>query len=143
MISLRWLSTCAFVLSLVPSFALADEVSLADWAQHRVQDGLVKPLASFQSRVFSRQRPPPRQSRVRVLQTTATLDKNGRPFVPFAVDVRFGSDEWHENDIVGCAYRGSGKLYVKRGDEYRPASFLFGKNEDAVAGVCEAGAPRS
>jgi hypothetical protein len=80
---------------------------------------------------------------VRVLQTTATLDKNGRAFVPFAVDVRFGSEEWHEDDIVGCAYRGSGKLYVKRGDGYRPASFLFGKNEDAVAGVCEAGTPRS
>jgi hypothetical protein len=131
------------VVSLVPSFASADEVSLADWAQHRVEDGLVKPLASFQSRTFSRGRPPPHQSRVRVLQTTVTLDKNGRPFVPFAIDVRFGSEEWHEDDIVGCAYRGSGRLYVKRGDGYRPASFLFGKNEDAVAGVCEAGAKQS
>jgi hypothetical protein len=79
---------------------------------------------------------------VRVLQTTATLDKGGRPFVPFAVDVRFGS-EWHENDIVGCAYTGSGNLYVKKGDAYRPASFLLGKNDDPVAGVCEGGPERS
>jgi hypothetical protein len=75
---------------------------------------------------------------VRILQTTTTLDKSGRPFIPFAIDVRFGSDEWHENDIVGCAYARSGKLYVKRGDAYRPAAFLLGKNEDVVAGVCEA-----
>jgi hypothetical protein len=76
---------------------------------------------------------------VRVVQTTATLDKTGRSFVPFAIDVRFGSEEWHENDVVGCAYTGSGDLFVKRGDAYRPASFLLGKNVDPVAGVCEAG----
>ena len=145
MISLRWLCSCAFALSLVPSFASADEPSptLVDWAEHRVQDGLVKPLVQLESHSFSRSRPPPHERRVRVLQTTATLDGNRRAFVPFAIDVRFGSAEWHENDIVGCAYKGSGKLYVKRGDGYRPASFLLGKNEDAVAGVCEAGPPPS
>ena len=140
MTSLRWLCSCAFVLSLVPSFASADEPSLADVAQRQVEEGLVKPLAQFESHTFSRSRPPPRERRVRVLQTTATPDKNGRPFVPFAIDVRFGAGEWRENDIVGCAYTGSGKLFVKRGDVYRPASFLLGKNEDAVAGVCEAAA---
>jgi hypothetical protein len=133
---------CAFALSLVPSFASADELSLAEWAQHRVEDGLVKPLADLESHRFSRARPPPRERRVRVLQTTATLDKGGRPFVSFAVDVRFGS-EWHENDIVGCAYAGSGDLYVKKGETYRPASFLLGKNDEPVAGVCEAGPARS
>jgi hypothetical protein len=132
-----------FALSLVPCFASADEPSVADQAQHQVEEGLVKPLARFESRGFSRSRPPPRERRVRVLQTSTTLDKNGHPFVPFAVDVRFGSDEWHENDIVGCAYAGSGKLYVKRGDAYRPASFLLGKNEDVVPSVCEAGPARS
>lgn len=91
---------------------------------------------------FSRSRPPPRERRVRVIQATVSLDKGGRPFVPFAIDVRFGS-EWHENDIVGCVYRGSGKLFVKRGDQYRPAAFLLGKNADPVAGVCEAAPPRS
>jgi hypothetical protein len=131
---------CAFALSLAPSFASADEPSLAELAQRQVEDGLVKPLAQRENHTFSRSRPPPRERRVRILQTTATLDKNGRPFVPFAIDVRFGPEEWHEDDIVGCAYAKSGKLYVKRGDEYRPASFLLGRNEDAVAGVCEAGA---
>jgi hypothetical protein len=79
---------------------------------------------------------------VRVVQTTASLDKNGRPFVPFAVDVRFGSD-WHENDIVGCAYTWSGDLFIKKGDAYRPASFLLGKSDGPVAGVCEAAPSRS
>jgi hypothetical protein len=129
---------CAFALSLVPSFASADEPSVAEWAQHRVEDGLVKPLAEAESHRMTRARPPPRERRVRVTQTTTTLDKSGRPFVSFAVDVRFGGAEWHENDIVGCAYTGSGTLYVKRGDEYRPASFLLGKNEGPVTGVCEA-----
>jgi hypothetical protein len=137
-ISLRSLCSCALVLSLVPSLASADEQSLAEWAQHRIEDGLVKPLAAVESHSFSRSRPPPHERRVRVLGATATPDKNGRSFLPFAIDVRFGSGDWRENDIVGCAYPGSGKLYVKRGDAYRPASFLLGKNEDAVAGVCEA-----
>jgi hypothetical protein len=133
---------CAFALSLVPSFASADEPTLTEWTEQRVQDGLVKPLADLESHRFTRARPPPRERRVRVLQTTATPDKSGRPFVPFAVDVRFGP-EWHENDIVGCAYTGSGNLYVKKGDAYRPASFLLGKNDDPVVGVCEAAPARS
>ena len=133
---------CAFALSLVPSFASADEPSLAEWAQRRVEDGLVKPLAELEGHRMSRARPPPRERHVRVLQTSATLDKGGHPFVSFAVDVRFGS-EWRENDIVGCAYTGSGDLYVKKGDAYRPASFLLGKNEEPVAGVCEAVPARS
>ena len=55
--------------------------------------------------------------------------------------IRFGG-EWHQDDIVGCAYPGTGDLYVKRGDEYRPAAFLLGKNVESVAGVCES-APRA
>jgi hypothetical protein len=132
----------AFVLSFVPSLASADEPSLVDWAQRRVEDGLVKPLASKEGSRFSRSRPAPRERRVRVVQSTVSLDKRGRPFVPFAIDVRFGS-EWSENDIVGCVYRSSGELFVKRGDQYRPAAFLLGKKVDPVAGVCEAAPPRS
>jgi hypothetical protein len=125
------------VLSFVPSLALADEPSLVDWARHRVDEGLVKPLAEQESSHFSRSRPVPHERRVRVIQATTTLDKRGRLFVPFAIDVRYGP-VWHENDIVGCAYRGSGELFVKKGDQYRPAAFLLGKNLAAVAGVCEA-----
>ncbi len=80
---------------------------------------------------------------MRVLQVSASVDKRGRAFVPFAVDVRFGSAEWHEGDIVGCAYRKTGELFVKSGDEYRPAAFLLGKNVKPVAGVCEAEPARS
>ncbi len=140
--STRWLFSFAFALSLVPSFASADEPSLAEWTERRVEDGLVKPLADLESHRFSRSRPPPRERRVRVLQTTAMLDKSGRSFVSFAENVRFGA-EWHENDIVGCAYTRSGDLYVKKGDAYRRASFLLGKNDEPVVGVCEAAPARS
>jgi hypothetical protein len=132
----------ALALSFVPSLASADEESLAAKAQRRVEEGLVKPLAGVEANRFSRARPAPRERRVRVVGTTATLDKAGRSFMPFAIDVRFGQ-EWHENDIVGCVYAGSGDLFVKRGDAYRPAAFLLGKNLDPVAGVCEAASPTS
>jgi hypothetical protein len=109
--------------------------------QTRVEDGLVKPLADYEKSVsrFSRRRMPPQERRVRVTQTTATRDKSGRAFMAFAVDVKFG-DEWHENDLVGCAYTASGDLFVKKGDAYRPAAFLLGKNADPAPGVCQ-GAP--
>jgi len=105
----------------------------------------VKPLVEYESHLsrFSRMRPIPRERRVRVTQTTPTLDKAGRPFMAFAVDVKFG-DEWHENDIVGCEYTKTTALFVKRGDTYRPVTFLFGKVADPVADVCQAApAPRA
>jgi hypothetical protein len=108
-----------------------------------VDAGLVKPLAQHEkagSR-FSRSRPPPRERRVRVIQATVSQDKRGRAFVAFAIDVRFGPDPWRENDIVGCVYRASGELFVKSGEAYRPAAFLFGKNVEPVPGVCEAASP--
>ncbi len=104
----------------------------------RVEEGVLKPLADREISRFSRGRPAPRERRVRVLQTAATSDRNSRPFVPFAIDVRFGSGEWQTGDIVGCVYVGKGDLFVKRGDGYRPVEFLFGKNVDAVPGACEA-----
>jgi hypothetical protein len=133
---------CAFALSFVPSFASADEQSLATVVYRRVADGILQPLAELESNRFSRARPMPHERRVRVLQTTETADKNGRGFVPFAIDVKYG-EEWHENDVVGCAYTKSGDLFVKRGDAFRPAVFLLGKNVPTVAGVCQAGAARS
>lgn len=74
---------------------------------------------------------------MRVLDAAATTDASKRAFLRFAIDVRFGS-EWRQNDVVGCVYPGSGDLYVKSGDAYRPAAFLLGKNVAPVAGVCEA-----
>jgi hypothetical protein len=110
-----------------------------------VQEGLVKPLAAKEKErsIFSRARLPPHERRVRVTQATTTLDKEGRSYVPFAVDVRFGDAEWHENDIVGCAYLKSGDLFVKRGDVFRPAAFLLGTDAKPVPGVCAPGPARA
>jgi hypothetical protein len=110
--------------------------------QRRVEQGLVAPLAQQEGSRFSRARPAPRERRVRVTQATESRDGSGRAFLTFAVDVRFGP-EWRENDIVGCAYTGSGDLFVKRGDAYRAAAFLLGKNAPPVAGACEAAPARS
>jgi hypothetical protein len=109
-----------------------------------VEEGLVKPLSNMEGHRFSRARPPPRERRVRVSQTDAMRDKQGRTFFAFSIDVRYGEGEWREGDIVGCVYTGSGSLYVKSGEAYRPAAFLLGKNLAPVPGVCEAApAPRA
>lgn len=63
-------------------------------------------------------------------------------YMTFAVDVRYGST-WHENDVVGCAYPQTGALFVKRGDEFRPADVLLDHNVDVVAGVCAPAKARS
>jgi len=125
---------------MTPAPAAADETPLAARVQRLVEDGLLKPLADRDRETdrFSRARLPPRERRVRVTQATPSADKNGRAFVAFAVDVRFGKDDWHENDIVGCAYTANGEILVKKGDAYRPAAFLLGKNVDPVPGACEA-----
>lgn len=131
----------AFALSLAPSFATADEPTPAQQCEKRVREGLVAPLAAYEANTsrFSRARLPPRERRVRITQVTPANDAAGRPFMAFAIDVRWG-DEWHENDIVGCAYPKSGELFVKRGDDFRPAAILLGKPGDPVAGVCKAAA---
>ena len=132
---------CALACSTSPSPAAADEPSLVDWAKRRVEEGLVQPLVASEreNSRFSRGRPPPRERRVRITQANPTTDKAGHAFVPFAVDVRFGSSsDWQKADVVGCAYRGSGALFVKIGDAYRPAAFLLGKDLPAVASACEA-----
>jgi hypothetical protein len=103
-----------------------------------VETGIVQPLAERAASSFSRARPPPLERRVRALRAIAINDRSGRPFVPFAIDSRFVGGQWQMNDIVGCAYVGRGELFVKRGDGYRPATFLFGKNSDPVPGACEA-----
>lgn len=131
-----------FVLACVPAVVSAAEPSLVEWARRRVDEALVKPLAQSQGKRFSRARPPPRERRVRVTQSTPTRDARGRAFVSFAVDVRFGS-EWQRDDIVGCVYRDSGDVFVKRGDAHRPAAFLFGKDAQPVPGVCAAAPARS
>ena len=79
---------------------------------------------------------------MRVPQTTLSRDAQGREFVPFAVDIRYGKGKW-QTDTVGCAYRTSGNLFVKIGDAYYPAVLLLGKQVDPVAAVCQSAAARS
>lgn len=79
---------------------------------------------------------------MRVTQVKPSVDAAGRPFMTFAVDVRFG-DEWTKDDIVGCAYLKNGDLFVKRGDDFRSAGILLGKPADPVPGVCKAAAARA
>ena len=133
----------ALALLLVPSSASADDPPAAV-VQRRVEKGLLEPLAQKEKERsrFSRARMPAQERRVRVTQAVATLDVNGRAFMAFAVDVRRGT-EWQENDVVGCAYPQTGELFVKRGDEYRPAEILLGKDVSAVPKVCTPAHARS
>lgn len=80
---------------------------------------------------------------MRVTQATVSRDKQGREFVPFSVDARFGKGEWQQDDIVGCAYRATGNLFVQRGEAYFPAALLLGKKVDALPGACQPVAARS
>ena len=80
---------------------------------------------------------------MRVPQTTLSRDAQGREFMPFAVDVRYGKGQWQTDDTVGCAYRMSGNLFVKIGNAFYPAALLLGKQVDPVASVCQSAAARS
>ena len=143
MVSAKWFGLCVLALLLVPSSALADDPP-ATVVKRRVEKGLLEPLAQKekeQSR-FSRARMPPQERRVRVTQAAATLDTSGRAYMAFAVDVRRGT-EWQENDVVGCAYTETGALFVKRGDAYRPAEILLGKDADVAPNVCTPAKARS
>lgn len=129
---------CASALLCVPQLASAEDEQPAAFAARRVQDGLLQPLAANDAHVsrFSRAAMPPMERRVRVTQEAPRVDKSGRAFLTFAVDNRFGKS-WRENAIVGCAYLGSGELFVKLGASHRPAAVLLGKRGDAVSGACE------
>lgn len=78
---------------------------------------------------------------MRVAAPSLVADKNGQSFVAFSVEVSFGGD-W-ETDFVGCVYRGSEAIFVRRGDGYRPAKFLLGSKAEPVPGVCEPAPARS
>jgi hypothetical protein len=59
--------------------------------------------------------------------------------VRFAVDARhgFGTADgdapWRLADITGCVYLDRSQVFIKKGDEYRPAALLLGKNVKAAA----------
>lgn len=112
-------------------------------AQALVGRELTQPLAAKESQRsrFSRAAPPQRQLRVRILDEQPSKDAVGNAFVRFAVDARYGfhapdddsGSGWRLDTFVGCAYPDRSQVFVKKGDEYRPAAFLLGKNVKAAA----------
>jgi hypothetical protein len=108
-----------------------------------VSSDLIEPLAAKERKVsqFSRARLPPRDRRVRILDEHPRKDTDGNAFVRFAVDARHGfhadpdadESQWQQATITGCVYLDRSQVFVKRGDEYRPAAFLLGKNLKAAA----------
>jgi hypothetical protein len=110
-------------------------------AQALVGRELIQPLAAKESHRsrFSRASLPAQARRVRILDEHK--DAQGQAFVRFAVDAHHGfgpavdgdDSEWQLAAITGCAYVDRSQVFVKRGDEYRPAAFLLGKNVKAAA----------
>jgi hypothetical protein len=122
------------------------KIAEAKVAEALVTRELLEPLAvkeSHQGR-FSRGRLPPQDRRVRILDDQPRKDSQGDAFVTFAVDARHGmraednESSWRKATITGCAYPGRSQVFIKKGDQYRPAAFLLGKKlKPAAAGTCE------
>jgi hypothetical protein len=122
-------------------------------AEQVVQAKVLKPLAAreLERSRFSRARLPPQARRVRVIDAEAKKDSGGAAFVAFAVDARHGFDlededglprkadgAWRKDTITGCVYVESGAVFVKRGEEFRPAEVLLGKKtKPSASHVCK------
>jgi hypothetical protein len=115
----------------------------AKTAQALVSRDLIQPLAAKESKRsrFSRASLPVQARRVRILDEQPSKDAQGIAFVRFAVDARHGfrapgDDDpsgWRLATIVGCVYPDRSQIFVKKGEEYRPAAFLLGKDVKAAA----------
>ena len=105
-----------------------------------VKRDLIQPLIAKEGArsKFSRARMPPEDRRVRILDEQPSKDTQGIAFVRFSVDARYGylgsdnEDHWRRDDITGCVYLDKNQIFVKNGDQYRPAAFLLGKNQKAA-----------
>jgi hypothetical protein len=120
--------------------APAEESAEAKSAVALVSRDLVQPLAVKEGSrsKFSRARLPAQERRVRILDDHAQIDARGAGFVRFAIDARHGyqaDDEanWRKDAITGCVYLERSQIFVKQGDQFRPAAFLLGKNLKAAA----------
>lgn len=119
-------------------------------AQALIQKSFLKPLAvkEEQRSRFSRARLPPQERRVRVTGEAPKADAKGGEFYTFAIDARHGwADEdsknpWREATMTGCVYPATGAIFLKSGDQHRPAELMLGKKvQPAEAHVCTAAAP--
>lgn len=119
----------------------AAKTAQARTAEALVSRELTQPLAAKESERsrFSRASLPAQERRVRILDEQASKDAAGNGFVRFAVDARHGfrepgdGDGWRLATIVGCVYPDRSQVFVKKGDEFRPAAFLLGKKVKAAA----------
>ena len=107
-----------------------------------VEKVLLKPLSvrERQHSRLSRVMQPAAERRVRVRDAFPQKDSEGKEFVTFAVDVRYGWDfgegaggEWQNNDLTGCSYLDSGEVFIKRGEGHYPAAMLLGKRTKVAA----------
>lgn len=130
--------------SLVLLSMLCTNVALAEpSAAALVDKQLVQPLKKAEAKrsKFSRAAPPPKARRVRVLDTVALRDANGRPFVRFAIDIkhRFSEDgEWTEGAFLGCVYVDEKKVFVEQGADFIRASDVLSGDGEPQDGVCVA-----
>lgn len=117
-------------------------------AQALVSRELIQPLAAKESHrsKFSRASLPAQARRVRILDEQPRKDAQGNAFVRFAVDAHHGfaapvdgdPSQWQLATITGCAYVDRSQVFVQRGEEYRPAAFLLGKNvKPAAEATCQ------
>lgn len=123
-----------------------------DSAQALVEAELVAPLQKKEAKrpLLSRAPKPPSARRVRILDKARHTDAKGQAFLSFAVDEtrsflkeegrEVPEDAWHQAAIVGCVYPDSGKVIVKLGETYYPASVLWGsQTEKAPTEACRGG----
>lgn len=131
------------LLLLCTNVAWADPPSAAPVAPQNVtalvQELLIGPLTKAQSKRkrFSRAMPTAVSRRVRVL--AVHTDVRGQQFVRFAVDERIAWDDqapWDADAMVGCAYPERRLVFVRRGNQYLPASSAVGDNTAPVPVVC-------
>jgi hypothetical protein len=129
-------------LSLVLLSMLCADVALAEPpAAALVDKQLVQPLKKAEARrsKFSRAAPPPKARRVRVLDTIAVSDVNGKQFVRFSVDVRHRYSEdgqWTRGAFLGCVYIDEKKVFVEQGSDYVPASGVLNGDGEPQDDVC-------
>jgi hypothetical protein len=129
-------------LSLVLLSMLCTNVALAEPpAAALVDKQLVQPLKKAEAKrsKFSRAAPPPKARRVRVLDTVAMRDVNGKHFVRFAVDIKHRyseNGEWTEGAFLGCVYVDEKKVYVEQGSDFVPASDVLDGDGEPQDDVC-------
>jgi hypothetical protein len=123
-------------------------------AEAVVKKELLSPLAAKDRarQRFSRSVLPATARRVRIPDATPRTDAQGHTFVAFTVDAHHGWEDaddedvkpkdkgWIKNVFEGCVYVDSKEIFVKKGDDYRPAELLLGKKTQvAAAHICRPG----